>query len=136
MGDKMNRLLIQEKTVELTEAIKETEEYKKYKILSSKIDSDNSIQSLIKMFNEANKKYNDIQKYGKYYPDYDKIKKEFIEAKTKLYSNDVIKQFKKLEKQIQEYLSKISRDIGESVSEYITVPNELNLINKSCSTRR
>jgi len=117
-------------TYELVDEIKDSKEYKKLLELKVVIAKTEEIQNLISNFNKLNNQYNEVAKYGKYHPDLKKVQKEFSIAKDLLYNNEVVKEYRRLEKFIQKKLDEISRSLAESISKKIKYPNELGLINK------
>ena len=114
-----------EKTYELVDEIKSQDSYKKILELKKEIDSNHGIQELV------NKKYGEVSKYDKYHPDLKKVKQDFSNAKIALYTNDVVKEYKELEKELQQELDHLSTEIAVAVSSKIKHPNELGLINKN-----
>lgn len=121
---------ILDKTYELIDEIKSKKEYKRLVELSAIINKDEEIQHLIKEFNKAKEKYEEVSKYGKYHPDLKKVQLNLKDKKETLYGNGIIEEYKSLEKQIQKDLDDISTKISEAVSEKIKHPNEIGLINK------
>lgn len=119
-----------EKTYDVVEEIKSTNEYQRLLELHREIAGDKEVQELISIFQKYNKKYEEVSKYGKYHPDIKKVQQEFSVAKENLYSNEVIKEYKKLENQIQKTLNHISKELATNISSKIKHPNELGLINK------
>lgn len=119
-----------EKTYELVDEIKGSEDYKKLQKLHKIIDTNSEIKELINIFKKYNDKYEEVSKYGKYHPDLKKVQKQFSEAKTNLYSNKLVKEYKELENRIQKILDNISKELAIGVSKKIKHPNELGLINK------
>ena len=85
---------------------------------------------LVRIFQKLNVKYEEANKYGKYHPDLKRIQQEFSQAKIALYTHDVVKEYKTLEKELQRELNLLSTEIAEAVSSKIKHPNELGLVNK------
>ena len=115
---------------ELVDEIKEKNEYKKLLKLKKIIDTDKQIIKLVEVFNKTKVKYNEVSKYGEHHPDLKEVRKELSISKEKLFTNEIIKEYKQLEKEIQNLLDDISRKIAKSVSPKIKHPNEIGLINK------
>lgn len=119
-----------EKTYELIEQIKDTPKYKRLMELKRIIDTDSNVQELIQSFQKWNKKYEEVSKYGKYHPDLRKVQLSFRDAKEKLYTNEVVEEYKSLENDLQKELDHISASIAQAISKKIKHPNEIGLINK------
>lgn len=115
---------------ELIDEIKKQDKYQKLLLLRKEVNNNIEIQSMIETFNKNKTKFEEVSKYGKYHPDLKKVQKELSESKNQLFLNDVVKEIKQLEKDIQHDLDKISREISQSISNKIRFPNELGLINK------
>ena len=128
-GGNMKQEII-EKTYELADEIKAKSSYKRLLELKKIIDSDEGIKELVLTFQKLNIEYEEVSKYGKYHPDLKKVQKEFSEAKTVLYTNDAVKEYKALEKALQSDLDEISATLATTISKKIKHPNELGLVNK------
>ena len=55
---------------------------------------------------------------------------ELAKQKEEVYTNPIIKEYKQLEKDLQNRLDQISKEIANCVSSKIKHPNEIGLINK------
>lgn len=119
-----------ESIYDLTDEIKESDPYQRLLVLHELIEKDEELQKLIKIFNDVKHKYEEVSKHSHYHPDYDRIKKEMQTAKYNLYTNELIKEYKIHEKQIQKTLDDISRSIAKSVSDRLKAPNEIGLLKK------
>jgi cell fate (sporulation/competence/biofilm development) regulator YlbF (YheA/YmcA/DUF963 family) len=119
-----------EKTYELVDEIKQTNQYIRLLELDQKIKSDPDLVILIQSFNKIKLKYEEVSQYGKYHPDLKRVKLELSKKKEEVFTNDVIKEYKQLEKDLQNRLDTISKEIANSVSSKIKHPNEIGLIGK------
>lgn len=66
--------------------------------------------------------YEDVQRFGKYHPDYHTIMKKIREQKRALDLDDRIAALKLAENDVQDLLDEVSLIIGRSVSEAVKVP--------------
>ncbi len=117
-------------TYDLVTEIKGSLEFKRILELKKVISQSSEIDDLIKKFKTLKNKYEEVIKYGKYHPDLKSVQNDFSIAKSQLYSNEIIREYKKLENKIQKKLDYVSENIAKSVSHKIKHPNELGLINK------
>lgn len=125
--------LIEEAYV-LSSMVTQSEVFKEYHGCKYKLSNDKEAQSLIKEFVKIKDSYEDVQRFGKYHPDYDRISKEVREVKRKLDLNDTIAKFKAAEKNLDALLIEISTIIAREVSETIKVPTGNPFFdNMSCS---
>lgn len=115
---------------ELADEIKQSSSFLKLKEMKKIIGNDKYLTTLINDFNKIKIKYEEVSKYSKFHPDYETVKKQLVESKKELFLNETIKEYKQLEKQIQQVLDKVSRDIAQSVSFKIKHPNEIGFIKK------
>lgn len=125
----MNSELLQ-KTYELIDEIKSLKQYKRLKELSLIINQNQEIRTMIETFNKYKLKYEEASKYGSHHPDLKQIQINLKDAKEILYNNDIIKEYKDCEKQIQSILNNVSKEIAQTVSNKIKHPNEFGLVNK------
>ena len=97
-----------------------------YKKLQQEIKNNSEINELINKFEIAKEAYADVERYGgKYHPDYKMVSQQLIEAKSNLFQNPYIKEFKKCEREIQLILDDIAQKISRVVEFKINK-------NKSC----
>ena len=121
---------ILEKTYELIDDIKSSDSYKRLIDLDSQIKTNPELVSLTGSFNKIKIKYDEVSKYGKYHPDLKTVQLELSSKKEEVFTNETIKEYKKLEKDLQNRLDHISKEIANSVSSKIKHPNEIGLIYK------
>lgn len=90
----------------------------------------------IHTFGRMKEQYEDVQRFGKYHPDYHTIMKEIRKQKRALDLDDRIANLKLAENDVQDLLDEISLIIGHSVSEAVKVPvsNPFFQSGSSCGT--
>jgi cell fate (sporulation/competence/biofilm development) regulator YlbF (YheA/YmcA/DUF963 family) len=115
---------------DLVDEIKSKEEYIRLLELKKILENDPFIINLLNEFNKCKIKFEEVSKYGKYHPDLKQVQIELAKIKTEVFTNEIISEYKLLEKHIQKILDDISRQIAQSVSPKIKYPNEMGLINK------
>ena len=118
------------KTYDLVDEIKGTKEYKRLVELDRVLKADTMMIELIESFDKVKVKYEEVSKYGKYHPDLKRVQLELAAKKEEVYTNPIIKEYKQLEKDLQNRLDQISKEIANCVSSKIKHPNEIGLINK------
>jgi cell fate (sporulation/competence/biofilm development) regulator YlbF (YheA/YmcA/DUF963 family) len=78
--------------------------------------------------------YEEVQRFGKYHPDYDKVSTEIRQVKREIDLLPSISAFKKAEKELEALLNEISEVIARTVSDTIKVPTGNPFFdNMSCS---
>lgn len=88
------------------------------------LEQDEEAQRLIKAFLNIKDHYDDIQRFGKYHPDYQSIMKDVRQTKRAMDMHDTVAEFKIAERNLQNLLDEISEYIAGSVSLEIKVPKE------------
>lgn len=88
------------------------------------LEQDEEAQRLIKAFLNIKDHYDDIQRFGKYHPDYQLIMKDVRQTKRAMDMHDTVAEFKIAERNLQNLLDEISEYIAGSVSLEIKVPKE------------
>ena len=115
---------------DLVDEIKGKKEYIRLLKLKKLMNSDETIIKLITDFNKAKNKYSEVSKYGKYHPDLKEVRITLAKTKEELFTNEIVGEYKKIEKEIQNLLDDVSRKIAKCISPKIKHPNEIGLINK------
>ncbi|MDI2589495.1 YlbF family regulator [Psychrobacillus sp. NEAU-3TGS] len=76
----------------------------------------------INHFTKLKDQYEEVQRFGKYHPDYSKVMKDIRVTKRKLDMIDEIATLRVAENELQDLLDEVSLLIGKSVSEGVKVP--------------
>ncbi|ETT85743.1 YlbF family regulator [Viridibacillus sp. FSL R5-0477] len=95
--------------------------------------SDVELVKEIASFQRMKEQYEDVQRFGKYHPDYQTIMKSIRLQKRKLDLNDKIAALKVAENDYQDLLDEISLLIGKTVSEAVKVPVSNPFLNSGSS---
>ncbi|HLR80316.1 MAG TPA: YlbF family regulator [Bacillota bacterium] len=95
-----------------------------YQAAHKNLRADREAQKLIHAFIEIKKHYEDVQRFGRYHPDYREIMKKVRLTKRKMDMNEKVALFKVAERNLQKLLDEISEYIAHSVSEQIMVPKD------------
>ncbi|MFA8437610.1 YlbF family regulator [Pueribacillus sp. YX66] len=104
-----------------------------YKRTKKALNEDVDAQLLIAQFIQMKEKYEEVQRFGKYHPDFHNVSKEMRELKRKLDLHESIAQFKKAEAGLEQLLNEVSRIIADAVSPHIKVPTGNPFFdNRSC----
>ena len=64
-------------------------------------------------------KYEEVSLYSSYHPDYKRVKMDLVKAKEALYTNELVIEYKKYEKLIQEKMNLASNEILKAISNNI-----------------
>lgn len=86
------------------------------------IKNNQETQTKIRDFVKMKEQYEDVERFGKYHPDYKEVMKKVRVLKREMDLDENIAQFRRVENDLQSLLDEISMIIGHSVSEHIKVP--------------
>ncbi|KAB8138634.1 YlbF family regulator [Gracilibacillus oryzae] len=89
-----------------------------------KMEKDQQAQALIKNFNKIKDLYEEVERFGRYHPDYSTIMKEIRTAKREMDMHETIAAYKAAETQLQSLLDEVSEIIAFSVSDKVKVPKD------------
>lgn len=86
------------------------------RLLQVKKEIKKTLSGKIMAFKTAEAKYLEAKEYGKYHPNLEEYKNKFVETKTKLFNESLVKEYKELESKIQDKLNQDINDLKKSVS--------------------
>ncbi|KUP37239.1 regulatory iron-sulfur-containing complex subunit RicF [Bacillus halotolerans] len=118
----MESVRLQSEAQQLAEMILQSETAENYRNCYKRLQEDEEAGRIIRSFIKIKEQYEDVQRFGKYHPDYREISRKMREIKRELDLNDKVADFKKAETELQSILDEISIEIGTAVSEHIKVP--------------
>ena len=99
----------------------------------NKMKKDQIAQKKIQAFNSLRDAYEEVQRFGRYHPDYRTVSKATREAKREMDLHPSVIEYKQAETGMQQLLDEISMLIGHSVSPHIKVPTGNPFFESSCS---
>lgn len=121
----MDELKIYDLAEEYADNLIDSDDFKLLKELSLKIEKE--LAKEIMRFKTSEAKYLEALEYGKYHPNLVAYQKEFVVAKTILYSNDLVKQYKELEQKIQNKLNSDLNDLKNMISNKFKLESIINI---------
>ncbi|NGQ94756.1 YlbF family regulator [Brevibacillus sp. SYP-B805] len=108
---------------ELSRMINQSREVEAYLAAKEQMAQDPEAQRLLAMFQKKKAEYEDVQRFGKYHPDYDRVSTEVRQLKRSLEMLDTVQAFKRAEDALDTLLYQVSRMIADAVSPSIKVPS-------------
>lgn len=105
-----------------------SEEMENYKQKKEALASDKEAQSLIRAFLRIKDQYEDVERFGRYHPDYNKIMKEIRESKRAMDMHEAVAQFKIAERKLENLVDEVSQLLAHSVSPHIKTPRANSLL--------
>jgi cell fate (sporulation/competence/biofilm development) regulator YlbF (YheA/YmcA/DUF963 family) len=126
VGDKMlattERILLQDQAEELAEMILQSDIVEKYQISIYKLRANKESRRKINAFVKIKDRYEEVQRFGKYHPDYKEVMGQIRDTKREMDLDDFVAEFKRAETDLQNLLDEVSVLIGKSVSIHVKVP--------------
>ena len=132
----METMEIIEKAEALARVVMQSEIGEAYFFHLYKVKNDELAQQKMNSFVRLKELYEEVQRFGKYHPEYKRVHREIREAKRAINLHPTIVDFKRAEMDIQTILDEISIMIGGAVSPQIKVPtgNPFFESSSSCSS--
>ena len=121
---------------ELSAMILQSEPVQQYRLAYKAVYEDEALVQQINAFQRMKDQYEDVQRFGKYHPDYNTIMKSIRKQKRELDLNEAISALRVAENEVQYLLDEVSLLIGRSVSDAVKVPmsNPFFETNSSCGS--
>lgn len=107
---------------ELNAMILSSEQAENLRLAKKAVYEDAELSAQIMAFQRLKDQYEDVQRFGKYHPDYNIIMKKIRTEKRLIDMNEQIAALKLAENDFQDLLDEISLLVGHSVSEAVKVP--------------
>ena len=115
---------ILDKSEAVGQMVLQSEVKQAYDEAKKRMEQDNDAQKLIKEFNKMKELYEEVERFGRYHPDYSKIMKEMRVAKREMDMHETIATYKVAETNLQGLLDEISQIVAFSVSDKVKVPKD------------
>lgn len=117
--------------------IKHSVTFQDYIDKKTTLSQDKEAQRLIKKFEQKKESYEEVERFGRYHPDYSSVLKETRLLKRDVDLNESVAQFKVAERKLQALLDQIAEKLAFSISRDIVVEKDGALFtehSKGCST--
>ena len=128
-----------EETDELTEMILTSDVLIDYRNAHRHVYGDPELVTQIRDFSELKERYEEVQRFGRYHPDYNRVMKSIRLDKRALDMNEKVAALRLAENDVQYLLDEISAGIAHSVSESVKLPSDNTFVTEdacggSCGT--
>lgn len=97
------------------------------RLIELKKEIDMLYASSIVGFKTAEAKYLEARSYGKHYPDFEGIQKRFSQAKQKLYSKPEVREYFRLERELQGLLDEDMNELKTAISNKFSLQNHFKI---------
>ncbi len=105
----------------LGELIQETNVAERYRFYYHKLQEDSNTRRKIAEFVKMKELYEDVQRFGRYHPEYKQIMTKTRELKREMDLDENVANFRKAENDLQSLLDQISVILSQAVSDSIKV---------------
>jgi cell fate (sporulation/competence/biofilm development) regulator YlbF (YheA/YmcA/DUF963 family) len=116
------RIMLLDEADELARIIIQSDIVEQYQISLYKLRANKESQRKINSFVAIKEQYEEVQRFGKYHPDYTKVMKQVRDLKREMDLDDCVAEFKRAEGDLQSLLDEVSVIVGKSVSTNVKVP--------------
>lgn len=99
-----------------------SEQFEQYFQAHSAVYTNASLVREVNHFTRLKDQFEEVQRFGKYHPDYSTVMKDIRVTKRKLDMLDEVAALKVAENDLQDLLDEVSLIVGKSVSEAVKVP--------------
>lgn len=126
---------ILEKTDELIDTILRSELVREYIEAKERMARSKTAQEKIRTFLQVKEQFEEVERFGKFHPDYKRIRLEALSQQRMLDMDEEISAFKEAERKLEDLFYEISLLLAEKVSNSIMVPgNSLFAPLSHCAT--
>lgn len=115
---------ILEETERLNQFIIQSEEARMYRQSKQRLLEDEEAQNLIRRFVQKKEEFEEVARFGRFHPDYHRVREEMFRIKRTMDSHPAVARFKKAEKDLESILHEVSKIIAHAVSDSIKVPSQ------------
>ncbi|RNF40699.1 YlbF family regulator [Planococcus salinus] len=108
---------------ELSEMILQSEQAEQYREAYRAVYHDKNLADEIQAFARLKDQYEEVQRFGKYHPDYKRVMKQIRVDKRRLDLNEAVAALRIAENELQDLMDQVSFILGRSVSESVKIPS-------------
>ena len=108
---------------ELSRMILQSEQAEQYRQAYRAVYDNKELAAEITAFARLKNLYEEVQRFGKYHPDYKDVMKRIRVDKRKLDLNEKVAELRLAENELQDLIDQVSFIIGRSVSEAVKIPS-------------
>ncbi|MBI5974492.1 YlbF family regulator [Staphylococcus canis] len=105
----------------LADMIQDSQIFQQYEKAKETLENDTEAKALYRDFMKIRDQYTDVQRFGRYHPDYQKIMLETRRKKRAYEMHDTVVQFKQKETELQKLLDEVASIIASSISSHVKV---------------
>lgn len=118
----LERIELLESAEQLAKMILQSDIVEQYQISLYNMKSNKETQRKVTRFVSLKERYEEVQRFGKYHPDYKEIMSEIRQVKREMDLDPYVADFKLAENDLQSLLDEVGILVAGAVSEHIKVP--------------
>lgn len=108
----------------LNDMIMQTEEYKQYCHYKLLLEQDLEVKSLINKFTKLKEDFEEVQRFGKYHPDFSTKRREINQFKKEMDMHPIIMEFRRAEFKLQGMLDEVLYHVSHEVSDHVNIVSD------------
>lgn len=108
---------------ELSQMILQSEQADLYRAAYVSVYNDKNLADEIQAFARLKEQYEEVQRFGKYHPEYSRVMKQIRVDKRRLDLNEKVANLRLAENELQDLMDQVSFILGRSVSEAVKIPS-------------
>lgn len=108
---------------ELSYMILQSEQADLYREAYDSVYNDKNLANEIHAFARLKEQYEEVQRFGKYHPEYSRVMKQIRVDKRRLDLNEKVANLRLMENELQDLMDQVSFILGRSVSEAVKIPS-------------
>lgn len=108
---------------ELSQMILQSEQADLYRAAYASVYNDKNLADEIQAFARLKEQYEEVQRFGKYHPEYSRVMKQIRVDKRRLDLNEKVAHLRLAENELQDLMDQVSFILGRSVSEAVKIPS-------------
>lgn len=108
---------------ELSQMILQSEQADLYRAAYASVYNDKNLADEIQAFARLKDQYEEVQRFGKYHPEYSRVMKQIRVDKRRLDLNEKVANLRLAENELQDLMDQVSFILGRSVSEAVKIPS-------------
>lgn len=108
---------------ELSDMVLRSEQAEQYLEAYRAVYNDKNLADEIAAFARLKDQYEEVQRFGKYHPEYSRVMKQIRVDKRRLDLNEKVAELRFAENNLQDLMDQVSFIIGRSVSEAVKIPS-------------
>ncbi|WP_176222254.1 YlbF family regulator [Tuberibacillus sp. Marseille-P3662] len=128
----MDHISLLDQAEDLVGMIAESDIAEDYRRCKQTLADDKQAQDIINRFVKLREKYDEVQRFGKYHPEYKTVINDMMEMKREVDLNDSIAAYKKAEENLESLLNEVGATMAGAVSPSIKVPNGDPFFDRGC----